>query len=160
MLLIFLHSCAGIASNGVLGLWACREHPNSAEEEDDATDDEAAERAGADGGDADDDGSSEEGGSDGKEPRGAKQIVMRSAGLLLAGTAVCAVFSDPMVEAVSAFSKVGNPLLELYYCVWCWIAWLSEGTVSSAQAIPCQCGSGMSGPFAIFPGRPPQLAGR
>ena len=34
------------------------------------------------------------------------QIIRKAALMLLAGTLVCAVVSDPMVDAVSSFSKV------------------------------------------------------
>ena len=37
------------------------------------------------------------------------QIVWKAAALLAAGTAICAVISDPLVEAVSSFSKVTRP---------------------------------------------------
>jgi len=37
------------------------------------------------------------------------QIVWKAAALLAAGTAICAVISDPLVEAVSSFSKVTCP---------------------------------------------------
>ena len=39
----------------------------------------------------------------------AEQVVWRAAALLAVGAALCAVISDPMVEAVSSFSKVGAP---------------------------------------------------
>ncbi len=45
-----------------------------------------------------------------KAPPTPRGIIRKAAILLLIGTAACALFSDPMVEAVSAFSKVGQSL--------------------------------------------------
>jgi hypothetical protein len=51
----------------------------------------------------------------GREPQTAGQIGRQAVLKLLAGTAVCAFFSDPMVDSVSSFSEVRPPekLLEL-----------------------------------------------
>jgi hypothetical protein len=51
----------------------------------------------------------EEEGKEHKEPLTPGQIARKAILLLIAGTAVCAFFSDPMVDAVSAFSKVRVP---------------------------------------------------
>ena len=42
-----------------------------------------------------------------KEAMTRKKLITKAVLMLLAGTAVCAVFSDPMVDAVSNFSTVG-----------------------------------------------------
>lgn len=71
-------------------------------------DEEAAEAADED---ADEDGSDEDNGDAGdvaKEPPTPRAIISKAAVKLLIGTAACALFSDPMVEAVSGFSKVGD----------------------------------------------------
>lgn len=41
-----------------------------------------------------------------KTPPSRRDIVTQAVLLMLAGTVVCALFSDPLVEAVSSFSKV------------------------------------------------------
>ena len=43
-----------------------------------------------------------------KEKMTTKKLVTKAVLMLLAGTIVCAVFSDPMVDAVSNFSKVSR----------------------------------------------------
>ena len=66
----------------------------------DADDQEDAEEDGED----DDEGSEENNSS--KEPSTPAGIIKKAVLLLLLGTLLCAVFSDPMVDAISAFSKV------------------------------------------------------
>ena len=74
-----------------LGCYACRDLPesgqNSEEEEDDAEDEAEDEKKD-------------------KEAMTTRKLVTRAVLMLLAGTVVCAVISDPMVDAVSNFSKV------------------------------------------------------
>lgn len=70
--------------------YCCREVPesaNSEEEEEDAEDEAEDEKKD-------------------KEAMSTKKLVTKSVLMLLAGTIVCAVISDPMVDAVSNFSKV------------------------------------------------------
>ena len=43
-----------------------------------------------------------------KEAMTRKKLITKAVLMLLAGTIVCAVFSDPMVDAVSNFSTVGQ----------------------------------------------------
>jgi len=43
-----------------------------------------------------------------KEAMTRKKLITKAVLMLLAGTIVCAVFSDPMVDAVSNFSTVGR----------------------------------------------------
>ena len=80
----------------------CREVPesaaNSEEEEDDAEDEAEDEK-------------------NEKEAMSTKKLVTKAVLMLLAGTIVCAVISDPMVDAVSNFSKVRNsvPLPNNWY---------------------------------------------
>ena len=73
------------------GLCACRELPesgqNSEEEEEDAEDEAEDEKKD-------------------KEAMTTRKLVTKAVLMLLAGTIVCAVISDPMVDAVSNFSKV------------------------------------------------------
>ena len=72
------------------GCLTCREVPesaNSEEEEDDAEDEAEDEK-------------------NEKEQMSTKKLVTKAVLMLLAGTIVCAVISDPMVDAVSNFSKV------------------------------------------------------
>lgn len=53
-----------------------------------------------------------------KEQRSPKAVVRKAAALLVAGTALCALFSDPVVEAVSAFSKARNaPVISMHCSV-------------------------------------------
>mmetsp|Transcript_10171 Transcript_10171/g.30570 ORF Transcript_10171/g.30570 Transcript_10171/m.30570 type:complete len:554 (-) Transcript_10171:2400-4061(-) len=67
----------------------------------------------AEGQDVSDDG--EEGG---KEPPTRDQIAKTAIGLLLVGTACCAFFSDPMVDAVTNFSRAsGIPPFFVAFCV-------------------------------------------
>ncbi|CAL8462752.1 g2285 [Coccomyxa elongata] len=71
-------------------------------------------------GDEDEDQGDEEDKSDGNEkaPPTPRAIIRKAAILLLIGTAACALFSDPMVEAVSAFSKAsGIPAFYVAFCV-------------------------------------------
>ena len=74
-----------------MGPASCREAPesaaNSEEEEDDAEDEAEDEKKE-------------------KEAMTTKKLVTKAVLMLLAGTIVCAVISDPMVDAVSNFSKV------------------------------------------------------
>lgn len=63
------------------------------------TDDEAAADA-----DADETNSEED--EDGEKPLTRSQIVRRAVTFLMVGTAACAFFSDPMVDAVTNFSRV------------------------------------------------------
>lgn len=54
-------------------------------------------------------GDGSEGGSDdveGEKPLTRGQIIKQAVGMLLVGTAACAFFSDPMVDAVTNFSRV------------------------------------------------------
>ncbi|EIE26168.1 hypothetical protein COCSUDRAFT_61158 [Coccomyxa subellipsoidea C-169] len=81
-------------------------------------DEEAAEAADED---ADEDGSDDDNGDAGdgaKEPPTPRAIISKAAVKLLIGTAACALFSDPMVEAVSGFSKAsGIPAFYVAFCV-------------------------------------------
>lgn len=61
---------------------------------------EADEEAAEGGGLSDDEGGKQE------QPLSRSQITKRAVAMLLAGTAACAFFSDPMVSAVTNFSRV------------------------------------------------------
>ncbi|KAK9825642.1 hypothetical protein WJX81_003822 [Elliptochloris bilobata] len=72
-------------------------------------------------GDGDDPGSDDGDGSDSRaqhqEPT-SRQVAWKAAALLTAGAALCAVISDPMVDAVSSFSKAsGIPAFYVAFCV-------------------------------------------
>ena len=60
-----------------------------------------------------------------KEKMTTKKLVTKAVLMLLAGTIVCAVFSDPMVDAVSNFSKVSS--------------WLSAGQKIKALGCSLHC---------------------
>ena len=84
--------CICTFSRSDAGALSCREVPesaaNSEEEEEDDAEDEAEDEKKE------------------KEAMTTKKLVTKAVLMLLAGTIVCAVISDPMVDAVSNFSKV------------------------------------------------------
>ena len=92
---------------------ACRRH---------SLPDEEALQAGEVTEDEDEDQEEDEEGSGGQDGGGKEQrqspkaIVRKAALLLLAGTSLCAVFSDPVVDAVTAFSKVRFHTARHRYC--------------------------------------------
>lgn len=85
------------------------------------TDDEVEETEEEGGEDGSDSGNGSEKGD--QAPPTHRAIITKAAVKLLLGTALCALFSDPMVEAVSGFSKVGG--------VCCDGEWFGRGVASS-----------------------------
>lgn len=101
-------TCIPVRNQWCRGSHLCRDteddEDEAAEAEEEEEDEDKAEAAAEDKGQ----GEGGSGSQQGQPPATGKgkSVVQRAALLLLAGTAVCAVISDPMVEAVSSFSKV------------------------------------------------------